>query len=273
MILLGGLALFHPSPPDSDTYYMQWRMRFRNMDVYEGEVLSSRIGPLSLRGGRIAETDSVRSMLFTEPLVVEGIAGPPPRRTAPIISIYDREQRQVMLLGARGEDLVYRYRARGDRFLVDRVTVRVADAFAGLSEGEPFRLDWRADARGYCLELDQTRRCGHGLTVGDTWSIVHFIDRPPAERAVIQAIWLWMAFIPGGLAVATPLSLAGATVLAAGTLLAGAPLLGFAVTPLHQVLGAALGLVTGAIVRRVLRGDSRSDKLLSRNLERLSERV
>ncbi len=255
-ILLGGLSLFHPALPEPDDYYMQWRMRFRNMDVYGGDVLSSRIGPLSLPVGRVDLTDSVRSMLLSEPLMVEAVAGPPPERLAPIVSLYDQRQRQVLLLGARGGDLVYRQRARGDRFLADRATIRVAGAFDEVTPGEPFRLAWRADAKGYCIELDGRERCGHGLTVGDTWMIVHFLDLSPGQRTVAQLLWPWLAFIPAGLAIGRPGALAASAVVTVVMFLAGAPILGFAATPPHQVAGAVLGLATGALVGRYFRGRS-----------------
>ncbi|MDR0787702.1 MAG: VanZ family protein [Gemmatimonadota bacterium] len=246
-VLLAGLSLFHPRLPDTDSWFMQWTAHLRGMDHYDGTVTSTRLGILSIPPGRIDQVDTVKADLFTETLVVDGVAGSEPARVAPIVSIFDGSQSQVFFIGARGGDLIFQYGARADRLGLDHSTIRVADAFVEMIPGAPFRLVWRGDAKGYCFETGGKYRCGIGLTVGDTWSLVRFVDRPPTQRAVIQILWLWVVFIPAGVAASQPRHLVASVALMGLLLTGGSLLLGFAMTPLYQIAGAIPGLVTGAV--------------------------
>ncbi|MEX0907226.1 MAG: VanZ family protein [Gemmatimonadota bacterium] len=246
VLLLGALALFAPSLPDS-TYYMQWTARFGNMAAYDGRVLSTRIGPLDIPGRqRIEQTDSVRELLFGQPLEIVAVAASPPD-IAPIVSIYDDRQRQIMLLGAERADLIYRYRMLADELLLDHGDLRVHQAFERVEPGTTFRLRWVVDRRGYCLELDGRSECGRGFTVGDTWTLLMALDWGTDERAVLRALWLWGIFLPAGFLARRARTLAAAGLLAALLLLAGPLLLGFAATPVHQVAAALMGLLTGRL--------------------------
>lgn len=255
--LLGGLALFTPALPDS-TYFLQWTMRFRGMSVYEGEVLSTRIGPLELPGrGRIEESDSVQKMLLSQPIEFTARAGPPPRRLAPIVSLIDERRREIMLLGATGEDLVYRHRVLANELRFDRASIRVAGVFEGIRPGDPFRLTWRGDAGGYCLDVGEKSECGRGFTVGDTWTLARSLNVEPGTRTVLNSIWLWMLFLPAGFLAARPRTVGVAAAIVVVVLSVAPILLGFAVTPVYQ-MGAALGgLVIGwLLARRVTRGST-----------------
>ena len=246
-LLLAGLALFTPALPPTD-YYMQWAARFGNMAHYEGRVLATRLGPLDIPGnGRIVQTDSVRRMLFTAPLDVVATAATP-ASAAPIVSIYDDRQREIMMLAADRADLIFRYRTIADALRLDHGDIRVHQAFEHLEQGSTYRLEWLIDRKGYCMELEGRGACGRGYTVGDTWSLLMSLDWGTDERAVLRMIWLCMIFVPAGLLAARTRTIAAAALLATLTLLAAPVLSGFAMTPLHQIAAACAGLLAGSLI-------------------------
>ncbi len=248
--ITGGLALFTPSLPDS-TYFLQWTMRFRGMSVYDGAVRSTRIGPLILSGpGSIERTDSVRAMLFSEPLEAVVTAGPPPPTLAPIVSIYDDAQRRIMLLGAVEDDLVLQYRTLADNLRLDHADLRVRGMFRHVTAGNTFGLTSMVSREGYCFEVEGERECGRGFTAGDTWSLLQSVSLDEESRVAIGAIWLWAVFLPAGFLATRKRTLAAATLLAMVALAVVPVLLGFVMTPLPQLFGAAAGLVSGGLVAR-----------------------
>lgn len=246
-ILLIGLALFSPSLP-ATTWHMQWTARFGNMASYEGRVLSTRIGPLDVPGRQaIQKSDSVRRMLFEQPLEVIA-TGAVPRGIAPIVSIYDEDQREILMLAADRADLVYRYRMLADVLRLDRGDLRVHQAFEHIAEGSTYRLVWSVDRKGYCLDREGRLECGRGFTVGDTWTLLMALDWGTAERDVLRAMWLWLVFLPTGLLLGrgrTPMLAAALVVV---VLVAGPLALGFAATPLYQLFASLIGLASGWVL-------------------------
>lgn len=248
-LLIAGLALFIPSLPEA-AYYMQWTARFGNMGVYEGEVLSTRIGTLDIPGNqRIERTDSVRRMLFTRPIAITATAD---RRAdmAPIMSIYDEHRREIMLLGAQRADLIYRYRMLADELRFGHGDIRVHQAFEGVPHDSVFHLTWRIDRSGYCLDVEGRSGCGRGFTVGDTWTLLMALDWGTDERKVLSTIWLWILFVPAGLLAGDSRALLLAAGLATLALMAAPVLMGFALTPAYQIVAALLGLATGSLLKR-----------------------
>src|SRR5690606_23870791 len=167
------------------------------MSHYDGRVLAARLGPLELPPGTITDSDSVARLLLEQPLELVAVAALPPW-IAPIVSIYDDQSRQIMLLGADRADLVFRHRVIADELKLDRGDFRLHQAFEEFPPGTPYRLVWTVDQRGYCLELDGKRDCGPGFTVGDTWTLMLALDWGTDERAVLRFLWLAFLFVPAG---------------------------------------------------------------------------
>ena len=248
-VLVAGLGLFTPSLPDT-RYYMQWTARLGHMGTYEGEVASTRIGDLQVPGGQhIEQADSVRRLLFRRPLEVVATADLR-ARLAPIVSIYDEDQRQIMLLGAERADLIYRYRTFADELRLDHGDIRVHQAFEHIPHGGAYRLTWSIDKQGYCLELEGRSECGRGFTVGDTWTLLQALDWGTDERTVLGTLWVLLMFVPAGLPAVRPATLLAAGVLATLTLIAAPLSMGFAITPIHQIIAALAGLVIGRFLGR-----------------------
>ena len=256
VLLLGALVLLRPAPQEA-TYYLQWTPALGGgMHIYLGEVTETRIGPLHFDGpGKIAASDSVRALLHRPDWAVTFRAGLPPRRIAPIVSIYDEEQDEVVVLAAAGHDLVYRQRLLANQLLFDGADLRMAGALQALQPGRNVVLQYRQTLREQCLTLDGARTCERGYTVGDTWSLLMFPDNWGfTERTVMAFAFLSGLFGLGGFLSPGARTLAVQVALAVGVLLAGPPLLGYAPTPPVQLLAALTGLVAGWTIAQFTSG-------------------
>ncbi|HEX6693873.1 MAG TPA: VanZ family protein [Longimicrobiales bacterium] len=257
VVLVTALVTFMPSLPRGE-WYMQWTARFGNMAHYEGNVLSTTFDALDVPGdSQIEMMDSVRHLLTRAPLHVSATAALP-GHLAPIVSIYDGEQREIMLLGADRTNFVYRYRMIANDLELDHGELRVENAFSGLTAGQPFYLTLNVDRRRWCLEVGQRRECGAGFTVGDTWGLLMSPDWPAAVIAFMRVFWIWLVFLPAGLLVRSRPAYALTCLAVLPLLLVGPLLIGFAATPLPQLAAALAGLASGALVAPRLRHQSAS---------------
>ncbi|HEU5208841.1 MAG TPA: VanZ family protein [Longimicrobiales bacterium] len=245
-VLLGGLSLLVPAPP-TITYFMQWTADLGGLAHYQGEVLESRLGAVELRGAMRVDPDSAFRALLMEPeWNVRFVAGEAPPSLAPIVSIYDGLQREVVLLGAQRDNVVYRQRLRAGELRFDEPDLRGYAMLEGIAPGDTASLGFRADRAEVCVQVNARSRCTHGYTIGDTWALVMFPDVwGRVMRTIMSVAWLFAVFFPAGFVAHGRVPLAAAGVLVVTALLAGPVLLGFALTPFWQVAAAVLGLGAG----------------------------
>jgi len=258
-VLLGGLSLLVPALPMT-TYFMQWTADLGGLSHYDGRVLASSLGPVELRGAERVEPDAEFRELVIEPhWNVSFIAGNPPASLAPVVSLYDGLQREVVLLGAQRTNVVYRQRLRAGELRFDEPDLRGYFMLAELSPGDTANLALRADRAEVCVAVNAHERCTHGYTVGDTWGLLMFPDRwGRTVRTSMSFTWLFAAFVPAGFVAYRKISMIIGVALALTALLAGPAAMGFAVTPAWQ-LGAGLsgfiaGYLTGTATRKGMAG-------------------
>lgn len=246
LILLGGLSLLRPAPL-ATTYYLQWTADLGGLDHYDGRVLSTAIGPLALAGpGRISQSDSVRQLLRAPAWGIELIAGTSPWWIAPIVSIYDEDQQEIVLLGALGEDVVYRQRLLAGALRLDEPDIRIPNALEGLRPGERASIAYRADRAVACATVNEREHCRRTYAVGDTWALLLFPDSWDDDgRALVSVLWLFAAFIPAGFTAYRARTAALSGFLVASLLLAGPALMGYVTTPVPQLVAALSGLAAG----------------------------
>jgi hypothetical protein len=259
LLLLAGSALQRPALPQS-TYYTQWTARFGHMQPYEGRVLASRVGNLNLAGPpwRITESDSVRTLLLAGADVeVIAIVGPTPDGLAPLFSIYDGEQREVLLVGVDGFDLVYRYRSAAQAMRLAGGDVRVTDAFQGVAAGESVRVLLTPTEARSCVRVGDRETCGHGLTIGTTWMLLYYLPGLPAPgRRILGAVWLALLFLPAGFLLSRSRQIATVGGPGIAVLWVAPRFLGGVITPWSELLAIVAGLAVGRGLGRWLRPNS-----------------
>lgn len=251
--------LLRPDFPAS-AYFGQWTPDLGHLERYAGRVVEAEIGGLPLPSHRLEDPERARRLLRgAAALRIRALAGPPPPALAPIFSIHDNAEREVVLLGADGEDLVLRLRTRASAARLDQPDLRIGGALAGLAPGDPVEIRTWGGRRGRCIQLRVRAHCGLGFTAADGWMLLLFWeDFPPWVQRLLSGAWIFLLLLPFGLwARRRPASPAGAVVL----LLALAALpgrVGLVPLPAGALAGAGLGVLAGVLLRRALeRGTGR----------------
>lgn len=251
-VVLAGGWLLAPALPRS-VYYGQWTADLGYLEWYRGRVAAAWVGDVPVPSWRMErESPRLRALLLEgAPIRVAGTAGPPPPSLAPVFSIYDDRQREVVLAGIDGEDAVFRFRTRSTALRMDQPDLRVPGAFRGVRPGDRLRLAVARRGRGYCVEGNTAAACSLGFTVADTWSVLVFPSSlPAAGRRMVGLLWmaglfffagLWLRGRRQALAAGTAVCLGLLAVPLATTLLP---------TPPAELLAALAGTGAGALAGR-----------------------
>jgi hypothetical protein len=249
-------ALLSPSLPHT-SYYGQWTPNLAQLERYRGKVLSAEVGGLQVPPWEVEDSEALRQRLLEEkPITVRFVAGPSTSNLSSIFSVYDEFQREVILFGPDGGDLVFRYRTRAADMLLDQTDIRLVGAARELIQGDTISVIVKRLGRGW--EIDTGRNPVHplGLTVGRGWALLLYAETLPAwARQALDLLWLAGLLFPIGLwmrpGVAGALAL-GACV-TAGLLVPAVSVL--IATPPPEWGAMMLGIGAGVAVRRfTLRG-------------------
>jgi hypothetical protein len=242
--------LFQPSFPRDIDYYGQWTPDLGHFELYRGRVLRAELSSAALPSLRLADTPRVRGWLLSgAPLHVQAVAGPPVTRLAPVFSVYDGAQREILLLGLDRSDLVLRLRTQGYAWGFDQPDLRFHGAARTLTPGDTVDLAmWRERGR-VCLQVNARRACGLGFTPGRGWGILIYPESfPEWLRRLVDMSWIGgLLFLVGflsrggraGLLVRGGVSLLGLAVLP--------PLVGLLEPPPLEWVAAVVGLMGGAV--------------------------
>lgn len=255
MLALGGYLL-GPGLPH-ETYFGQWTPDLRHLEKYRGQVVEARIGELPVPAAELPNTAELRAHLLAgKPLRVEAVAGAPVLGLAPIFRISTSWRREVLLLGAEGDDAVFRYHTRSVLFFLERPELRVKDAFGQVRPGDPLHLAIRPAGHGYCMEVDELRRCGLGFTAGDVGSLLFYSrSAPPWRQRLLGLLALAALFAPAGFWIRRPRGFnkvdLTTAVLRAGLITGGLalvpPAVGLLATTPAEYLAALAGFSTGIV--------------------------
>ncbi|HEX7090762.1 MAG TPA: VanZ family protein [Longimicrobiales bacterium] len=242
-----------PAFPDS-VYYAQWTPDLGHLTLYEGRVLDARIGSLPLPPPRLADSPRVARLLRSGTrLHVRAVAGPRPPALASIFSIYDEQQREVILVGADREDLVVRVRTRAQALRLDHPDLRLAGALARIPAGGELAITVRRQPGrdGYCVELNGVASCGVRHPLGIGWALLFFSERfPEPLKQLLTVAWVAALVCPAAFWARSGRDIGLAAGIIAAAFL-GAPAASVLVgLSAPDLAGAAAGLLAAAALRR-----------------------
>lgn len=252
LYLAGSASLLRPVPSDA-RYFGQWTADLDFMPVYEGEALEieTQWGPLP--DGPLAEDGDPRmeGPWFVRARIVKG---PPPYGPAPIASIYDSEKREIVLLGAHEEDLVWRERTLAAALRFDVPDRRILGGLASYALGDTIQIEARGAAGERCLVVGEQEDCGGGVTPGRSWGHLLFLEGPSEEkRRGLDVAWMATLTVLIGILGGSPgrtALLGGLTALGISMVVAGTRLL--PPTPAEWA-GFTGGILSGIALRPLLR--------------------
>lgn len=270
-------------------YFSFWGPELQHLAFTDARLTEVTLAGLPLQEGWVGESETVRRLLIDgQALAITLDPGMAPASLGGLYALYDDRQREVLLVGRIGDELVVRLHRRATRLRLDVPDIRVRGVFGrgGVSDRLTIKLE-REGARGsaYCATWSRgpgpddgaassasppQRRCDLGLTLGRGWALLAYPDAlPRALRTLLDIAWTGLFFVPIGLWMrARPEAVIGVA-LAAGSLLAVPLVSGLLPTPAHLYVAAAVGLSAGFppirrwIVERLLGclGQDRSEGL------------
>jgi hypothetical protein len=257
--LLAATALLLAPAPTRATFYGHRTPDLAHLAPYQGSVLSASLDGIVIPHGEIEESDALRASLAGSfALNLHAIAGPPPPSLAALLLITDLHRTEILLVGPDREDLIVRYRTRGDGLGLETPRVRLRRALLAVAPGADLEVDVQRAGADLCIALDGRRACGLGFTLGDGWQLIAPDLRAlDAARPLLAALWIALLFAPLGFWMRGSAAdlLAGAAALAVLFVLPGA--LRLLPTPPMQLGAAACGAALGAVVRRLIEASPR----------------
>ncbi|MDZ4864190.1 MAG: VanZ family protein [Gemmatimonadota bacterium] len=251
-----------PSLPDT-TWWGQWAPQLGQFEQWRGTLLDADVNGVTVPNGAAASTGALRRELLSDRAIVTAriLTGPPPTETAPIVSSFDGDQREIFVLGQRGNDLVFSIRTGLLAAGLRGPLVRFPGALA-LPPGEPVTVSGGIADRGWQLQVTTataTQTSDMRWSAGLLWSgFLPFTYVMGPETAPLNALWLGLLLLPAGywLGHATDrrralLWLGLIVGLGLGIL---APLAGLSASPLLEWLGSLVGGAAGLRAATASRG-------------------
>ncbi len=281
------LWLFEPAPTDHP-YWGQFSPVLGQFARFDGTIVEASVADEPLRNGRLPNTDAVRRQLRRDSVTVRAVVrgGRATGRLAPVVSIFDGEHNEVMLLGREGgRSFTFRLRSRASRIGLRTPTVTVWDGFPGAADtASPAQVHLTGTIDGYSI----TAASRYTRSSGDTNSVTRTIDfrhthgwayLVPFENLYTRhagrftTIWLALVFTPLGYygAVAAMRNrgtrwrfalLPWVVVVALLALVALPRVMGLVSASENEWLGAAAGIAGGGLAAAVTMAVMRSSERL-----------
>ena len=248
--------LFGPAPTNAQ-YYGGWTSLLGHLEWYRGRVLTATVNDAALTVGPLRDDAAVRQFVVGQgSIAVKALAGPPVPALAPLVSVFDQREREIVLLGPDRDGLVLRYRRRAANLRLDEPDVRLDHALQGVARGDTLTVTAERGARRACLALGSRAACLPVATPGRGWSLVNYPEvLSTAFRHALDVLWVGGLALLVGWYAGVRRILAAAAAIVFGALVF-VPLLGsIAPAPPSELGAAALGLAAGALVRRALAHD------------------
>lgn len=228
-----------------------------HFEHYQGRVLTAAIGDAPLGEARIPDdaAEALRAALLAGATWrVEAIAGPAPMRLAPLISIHDEAQREILLLGVIGDSLLVRERHRSADLLLEAVDTRVDDILHGVHAGDSLSIEVRTGGETSCVSAQGRLRCVASRPPARGWALFASVTRfSERGRAALDATWLALLALPIGFLLRPAPSGALAALIWIGGLALMPGMVGSMEPSVTGVGGAIAGVLAGSVIAGVVR--------------------
>jgi hypothetical protein len=238
-LLIASLG-FRTAPP-SGPWYAHWTPDLGHLETYQGNLTAASLNGAPIAHGLIRLPDVERQLRSDHLLEVRGTRGAAPGELSALFLVTNYSGDEVLMLGLRDEDGMYRVASLGMRFGLENPFSWWRGALPPDEGGSAFSASAYRSGNTTCVTIDRQARCDLAPGIEDGWQ--HWL---PAEHLdprtcdVLDVAWLAILFVPLGAGLrARPLEL----VCLAGALiaLAAAPAIG----PLAS-LGLAPAITVGA---------------------------
>ncbi len=256
-VLAGTGFANQPSLPQS-TWFGQWAPELGQFDTFPGTVRDVHLDQTFLPAGILTKGAEVRDSLLTQRyrLQASAVAEGPTEREAPIFSIFDDQQQEILVLAQAGRSIHFRTRTRASDYGLRSPAVRL-DGFP-IEPGTPVKITIRRDGPRLSLALDGAEgpaRWTSRTTVGSGWALLlpwEYAEGPEASFGAL--IWLGGLLLPSGYWAGRCGAGRAMPLVLAVTIVVGLVLIprmfGIDVSPWWEWGGSVAGAVTGWFVGR-----------------------
>jgi hypothetical protein len=191
-------GLIRPALPFS-WYWGQLAPDLPQFEQFKGRVAFAAVDSQRIRMGRLSRTAEIRQLLLSgAALRATTTPGAATQGLAPIVSIFDERQREIVLLGRWGDDLVYRLRTRTFDARLRPPAIRLPQAFAGPDTIVGVSGHFTPATGSFVLLLRGSGKSGQRAVPLDAqwgWSLLlPFPYAHGAESGWLTALWVggWM---------------------------------------------------------------------------------
>lgn len=166
-------VFFRPASTDG-AYFAQWVPIRAYYAPWNGNLLSAQVGARSTTIGRLKQGAAVRHDLASgAPVRLRLTRGEATASLTAFYAIVDDSKREILMIGAVGDDLVARQRLLASSARLDRPYARFANLLSGRLPTDTIALEVWSDSRGrLCARLDEGTRCDGLPPVGAAWRLV-----------------------------------------------------------------------------------------------------
>ena len=205
IVWLGQIALtgaaVRPTLPRT-VYWGQRAADLGQFDTFPGRLLDARVGALSLPSHQLPNSEEVRQALLSgSPLTTVAEPAGPTDGIAPLASIFDGDQREIVVLGQWGEDLVYRLRARAVDWRLRPPAIRLRSAFRNAAP-ETLTVSGAIRRDRFVVEaLGPSGRMSRVLPLSTQWGwslLLPFEYAFGSEVEWVSALWVGCWVLPIG---------------------------------------------------------------------------
>lgn len=260
---LASAAMLRPDLPET-AYYGQWQAELGQFDRFRGVLHEASLNGERLPTGRFPDTPRARRSMLETGIAVQAriTTGTLTDRLAPIVSVFDDQQTEVVVLGQDRHDLVFRIRLKPSGFRFRSPGIRLPNVFTG-AEGDTVEIMARFFGNGFQLTAGN-----RSVVVPESaswgWSFVSpwFHGFGPGFDP-FSFLWLSTLFVPLGFWSTRAVDRAGpsavAWLLVAAVGLAAIPLfLGVAASAWWEWLATFVGFAAGGATSCIARQAGRS---------------
>lgn len=190
------------SMPQS-VYYGQWAPELAHLEQFTGTVTAVHLNGQPLPGYQLDASEAVRSDLLASRSILDVTArsGDSTTGLAPIFSIFDDRQREILLLGQNGNDLVFRIRTRSDRLRLRGPSIVVPHGLPR-NHGEPFQVQAEVGPGYYRLNVEVGgTEISRSLRVSPSWGwtlLLPFNHEFGREMPWLTMLWIGGLLLPVG---------------------------------------------------------------------------
>jgi VanZ family protein len=184
------------------TWYGQWAREGVFPATFTGRVSSVRLDDLPLPDRDFDDSDRVRSELGRSrwTLAIDAAVGTPTPAMSSIFSIFDGQEREMLVVGQDGTDLVARFRTAASNAGFRSPTI-VLPAALDCPAGEPLSITLAYDRGAVSLSAGPRAARSERLTPGPAWGwtlAAPFEARVGGARAAWGMAWLSAWLFPWG---------------------------------------------------------------------------